>query len=106
MTNAAEKLAAFAAATNNDLYDPDFCGKGVGEWMVEAVQTHETLAQFEESSARWAECSGAQRGEIAGLSYICWSKVQNVRGAQRRSMWVIDFGEFRMAIDADARFYC
>lgn len=102
MSDLNTKLAALAAATNNDIYDAEYNG---GEWMCEAVKTHETLEQFEESSAKWAERSGIQRGEIAGMPYVCWSKVQNVKGAQRRSMWVIDFGDHRMAIDADARFY-
>lgn len=91
-------LAAFAAATSNDIFDG-------GDWLCEAVVTHETLAQFEESSASWAERSAIQRGEIAGLPYICWSKVQTIKGSQRRPMWVVDFGGFRMAIDADALDY-
>lgn len=104
MTDITSKLAAFAAATGGDqLYDPEWKG---GEWMVEAVETHETLEQFEESSAKWAERSAIQRGEIAGLPYLCWSKVQTRKGAPRRSLWVIDFGDVRIAIDADARFYC
>ena len=42
-----EQLKAFAAATNNELFDPEYKG---GEWMVEAVETHETLEDFAESS--------------------------------------------------------
>ena len=105
MTEFATKVAAFAAATNNDLYDTDYCGEGVGEWLVQAVETQETLADFEASSAKWAECSSTQSGKIAGLSFVCWAKVQARRGDQRRSMWVIDFGDRRVAIDADASYY-
>ena len=95
-------IAAFAAATNNDVYDAEYNG---GEWMVDAVETHETLEQFEQSAKNWNERSGFQRGEIVGLKYICWTSCQAHRGQPRRSMWVIDFGDVRYAIDADARFY-
>ena len=102
MTEFNTAIAAFAAATKNDLFDADYNG---GEWMVEAVETQETLADFHAAADKWAECSSTQRGEIAGLPYLCWSKVQVARGYTRRSMWVIDFGDRRVAIDADARFY-
>jgi hypothetical protein len=105
MTDFAIKVAAFAAATKNYLYDTNYCGEGVGEWLIEAVETQETLADFEAASAKWAECSSMQRGEIAGLPFVCWAKVQARRGDQRRSIWVIDFGDRRVAIDADASYY-
>ena len=47
-----ENLKKFAAATNNELFDADYKG---GEWMVEAVETQETLEQWEESSNGWNE---------------------------------------------------
>lgn len=93
-----DKLASFAAATNAEYYDPNFRG---GEWMVDAVETHETLDQFIESSKNWAERSAPTRGEIAGCPFVAWSRVQAVRGLPRRAMTVIDFGEIRYAIDAD-----
>ena len=49
MTNANEKLAALEAALP-DLLDG-------GSWMVEAVETADTLADFEAASQGWAECS-------------------------------------------------
>ena len=33
--------------------------------------------------------------------FVVWQKMQAVRGMQRRSMAVIDFGETRFAVNAD-----
>lgn len=88
-----EKLNAFAAATSLELYD--------GEWMVEAVETHETLEQWEESAKGWNERTQMKRGEIAGLPFLAWKTMQAIKGQPRRSMSVIDFGDVRFAIDAD-----
>lgn len=98
-TTLAEKLAAFADATKrHDIYDPAYDG---GSWMVEAVETHETLEQFQHSSNGWIECSKDVRGEVAGLPFIGWSKMQAHKGMPRRSLSVIDFGDIRYAIDFD-----
>lgn len=96
--NMTEKLAAFAAATNNELFDAEYNG---GEWMVEAVETHETLEMWEESSKGWNERSAMKAGEIAGFPYRAWKQVQAVKGQPRRAMSVIDFGDVRYAIDTD-----
>lgn len=93
-----EKLAAFAAATNNELFDAEYNG---GEWMVEAVETHETLGQWEEASKGWNECSSMKSGEIAGFPFRAWKQVQAVKGQPRRAMSVVDFGDVRFAIDTD-----
>lgn len=93
-----EQLNRFAAATNNELFDPEWKG---GEWMVNAVETRETIEDFIKSSASWNECSTPRRGEIAGFPFITWTKVQARRGDQRRELSVIDLGDVRFAIDAD-----
>ena len=54
-----ENLKKFAAATNNELFDADYKG---GEWMVEAVETQETLEQWEESSKGWNERTAMMTG--------------------------------------------
>lgn len=91
-------LAAFAAATNNELFDAD---PRFNEWMVEAVETQETIEQFIESSAKWASCTKDQFGEIAGCKFVAWREVQVAKGQQRRALSVIDFSDFRMAINTD-----
>ena len=96
--NMTEKLAAFAAATNNELFDAEYNG---GEWMVESVETHETLEMWEESSKGWNERTAMKTGEIAGFPFRAWKQVQAVKGQQRRAMSVVDFGDVRFAIDTD-----
>lgn len=93
-----EKLAAFAAATNNELFDADYNG---GEWMVEAVETSETIENFVEASNSYNECTREKFGEIAGFKFAAFSRVQLRKGDQRRALSVVDFGDVRVAIDAD-----
>lgn len=88
-------LTNFSAATNNELFDAEWKG---GEWMVEHVETQETLAQFEESSHQWASRTSLQRGEIAGLPFIAWSNAQARKGDTRQAMSVIDLGDVRIAL--------
>lgn len=100
--NMTEKLAAFSAATNNELFDVDLQKDGTPYgWQVEAVETHETLEMWEESSKGWNERSAMKSGEIAGFPFRTWAKCQAVKGQQRRSMSVVDFGDVRFAIDTD-----
>ena len=83
-------IEKFAAATNNDLFD--------GEWLVEAVDTFETLDMWIDSSSKWAECSPLKRGEIAGFPFLAWSKTQLHKGRPRQPVSVVDFGEMRVAL--------
>lgn len=85
----------FAAATNNELFDADYNG---GEWMVEAVETQETLEQWEESSKCWNERTAMKAGEIAGFPFRAWKSVQAAKGQPRQSMSVIDFGDVRVVL--------
>lgn len=93
-----ELLKKFGEATNNELYDPDYKD---GEWMVEAVETHETLENYADSSKVWAEKSTAKSGEIAGFKFLAWAKVQPKKGDARRQVSVVDFGDFRIVLNAD-----
>lgn len=95
-------IIKFANATKNELFDVEYNG---GEWMVEAVETAETLEQCIESAAGWNARSAMKRGEIAGLPYIAWAQVQVRKGEARRAMSVIDLGDIRYAIDADLARY-
>jgi len=96
-----EKLAAFADATNSNAYDPAYEG---GTWMVEAVETSETLEQWVESSDGWAKCSREIRGEVAGFPFVGWSNSKGARGHLRLSMTVDDFGELQIGIDFDPNY--
>lgn len=97
-----EQLKAFAAATNNQLFDADY---KAGEWMIDAVETHETLEQFAESAQNWNERTAMKSGEIAGFKFIAWKSCQALKGQPRRQMSVIDLGDVRYAIDADLTNY-
>ena len=102
MNTTTQNLAAFAAATNNELFDASPC---FNEWMVKAVETRETIEQFIESSAKWASCTNDKFGEIAGCKFVAWREVQVAKGKQRRALSVIDLGDFRMVIDTDLTYF-
>lgn len=97
--NMTEKLAAFSAATNNELFDMDLQKDGTPYgWMVEAVETHETLEMWEESSKGWNESTAMKTGEIGGFPFRAWKNVQAVKGQPRHSMSVVDLGDVRIAL--------
>ena len=96
--NMSEKIAAFAAATNNELFDTHPL---INEWSIDAVETHETLEQWLESSQEWRERSLEKRGEIAGFQFLAWKSAQPVKGQPRRSISVVDFGDVRFALETD-----
>lgn len=98
MQTMTEKLAAFAAATHNELFDAEYNG---GEWMTEAVETRETIEDFLEASKSYNECTREKFGEVAGMKFVAFSKVQTCKGDQRTALSVIDFGDLRIAIDVD-----
>lgn len=90
-----EQLKKFASATNNELFDADYRG---GEWMVEAVETHETIEQFEAASNNWNERSKAIHGEVGGFKFIAWKIAQAQKGQPRQTMSVVDLGDVRIAL--------
>lgn len=90
-----ENLKKFAAATNNELFDADYKG---GEWMTEAVETQETLEQWEESSNGWNERAAMKSGEIAGFPFRAWKSAQAIKGRPRQSMSVVDLGDVRIVL--------
>jgi hypothetical protein len=97
MTNA-EKFTAVSKTTFGDfLFDAD----NGGEWIADAVETQETLADWDDSKKYWNECAGRIEGEVAGFKFLGWSKVQSKKGDARRSVTVIDFGDFRMVLDCN-----
>jgi hypothetical protein len=95
-------LNLISEATGGDLYDAEWDG---GTWMHDAVQTAETLENFEDAAKNYAERGTIERGELAGFKFIHFGVVQTHKGAQRRSLSVIDLGDVRFAIDADLTDY-
>lgn len=91
--NAQETLAFLAVATKNELYDPEY------EWMVDAVQTQETIEDFVSASNNYAECTKENFGELAGFKFVAFKQVQVRKGHQRRALSVIDLGFARFALN-------
>ena len=100
------QLAALSAATLGEVYDlsKDPNGEIYG-WMVEAVETQETLEDFLQSAKGYRECTKAKRGSLAGFPFIAFREIQAFKGQPRRSLSVIDFGPCRYALDVDLSDY-
>lgn len=95
-------LNAFAAATNGELYDLDLDPNGeIYGWMVEAVETQESIADFVTASEAYSERTAPKHGVIAGFQVVSFREVQLRRGATRRPLSVVDFGTARFVLDAD-----
>lgn len=97
-----EQLIALALATNLEVYDHEWEG---GQWMYSAVETRETIDEFVEASHQWQECTSPKFGEIAGMPFVAWTKVQARKGDVRDCLSVIDFGDLRIAVRADLTLY-
>ena len=96
MTNI-EKFAAVSKATFGNCIFSD------GQWLIEAVETQETLNNYNDSRLTWNECAGRLEGEVAGFKFLGWSKIQPKKGDPRRSLTIVDFGDVRVALDFDPR---
>lgn len=97
-----EALANIDAATGSNVYDAAYDG---GKWMYEPTEAQNTLDHFVEASASyWLEVSADfERGEVGGLPFIVWAKVQQKKGDARNALTVIDFGDFRVSLKLDIR---
>lgn len=95
-----QQARALSDITSGNLFDADWEG---GQWMARAVETHETIEQFIQSSKSWKESTAAVRGTIAGMPCVTWKQMQAVAGQQRDSLTVIDFGDVRMAVNMCVR---
>ena len=89
-------LIKFAAATNGEIYDPEFNG---GTWMYQIEETHETFDDFVEASNRdWNESTKEKFGEIAGFKFMAFFEMQTRKGSPRQSLSIVDFANTRVAI--------
>lgn len=97
-----QALALISQATGGDLYDADYEG---GSWMCQAVQTADTVSDFEAAAKNYAEAGTIERGELAGFPFVHFGVVQVAKGTQRQSLSVIDLGDVRFAIADDLTNY-
>ena len=99
-----EMFTAVSKVAENSLgfmmFDKDYKG---GQWEISAVETQETLADFDNSKNNWAECSGRIEGTAAGFKFLGWVNVQVKKGQARQSITVIDFDDFRIVLDLDPK---
>jgi hypothetical protein len=93
-----EALQALHDKTGGDLYDAEYEG---GTWMVDCVESNESLRDFEAATFEFAERSFMKTGRICGLTFISFDRVQPRKGDARRSMTVIDLGEVRVVLDCE-----
>jgi len=96
-----EALKKISEATKDEVCDIDY--DEADPWMVDAVETHETIDDFIESSAKWNERTVARHGTIAGFRFICWNQMQAFKGDPRRQLSVIDLGEVRFALECNLK---
>ena len=62
------------------------------------VKTFETIADFDNSSKKWAEYRGRETEDCAGAAAVKWERVQMQKGMTRTDFTVVDLGEFRVVL--------
>jgi len=102
MPTLSDCLEILSKATHGDVYDHEYNG---GCWMFKAVETQESIVDFEQAVSKYADCCAMISGTLAGFSFVTWRQVQVRKGDPRRALSVIDFGMCRFAIDADLTEY-
>jgi hypothetical protein len=90
-----ENLLTFAAATNGEIFDPDYKD---GTWMYRIIETQETIDNYENAAGGWNEYQGKRHGKVAGLPFLSFKSMQCRKGDQRDSLSVVDFGDRRIVI--------
>lgn len=88
------KLAAFAAATNNELLDPE---NNDGKWLVDCTETLESFEDYIGVASR-GECSEPKFGELAGLSFCAWDSWLVSEHCLARPLSMIDIGDRRFVL--------
>ena len=89
-------LNDFALATYNEIYDTE-CNNG--EWNYQHDESNDSFDDFIESSKKyWKESTKEKFGEIAGMKFLAFGRIQIKKGAPRYSFSVVDFGDCRVAI--------
>lgn len=94
-----EKFEMLGNATNYEVYDPAY------GWMHNAVETHDEIDDFIKASESYNECSREKCTTLAGFNFVAFECVQIKKGMQRHALSVIDFGDFRVAVNVDLTDY-
>lgn len=98
MTIPTDILQKLDKATNSEVYDAAY-----GDFVYTTVETKDTLEDFKNNSAAWAERGKFFKGKLDDFNYIGWDKAQPRKGHQRDPITIIDLGEIRIALRHDVR---
>lgn len=89
-----QQFAALVKAT--DELSPGSSDPGIDNSVV---RTAETLEDFYNAQKQhWAECGAREVLDVNGFSAVKFERVQMRKGQPRRDFLVIDFGDFRAAL--------
>ena len=78
MTIPTDILQKLDKATNSEVYDAAY-----GDFVYTTVETKDTLEDFKNNSAAWAERGKFFKGKLDDFNYIGWDKAQPRKGHQR-----------------------
>lgn len=95
-----QALKKIDEATHGVLYNAS-----CGGWMVKAIETTETLTDFEAELKNYAEHGKIQRGKLAGFDFVYFGLVQVVKGHPRFILSVIDLGGVRFSLNENLTCY-
>jgi len=68
---------------------------GCGACVEDLTWTQETIADWINSSAGWAERRGYELDECDGYPYVLFERAQVRKGQPRTDIYVVDFGDVR-----------
>ncbi|MGB0991690.1 MAG: hypothetical protein ACPG32_04385 [Akkermansiaceae bacterium] len=60
---------------------------------TDVTTTNDTIADLKNNT--WNEASGLEEETHNGMTTLRWESVQGQKGAERRPLTIVDFGEFR-----------
>lgn len=82
----------------DDAIEAVFDDLGLGVTIEDIEFSRETIADWIESSAKWAERRGYEVDERSGYSYVFFPRAQVIKGQPRTDIYVIDFGAARAIV--------
>jgi hypothetical protein len=95
-----QALIKIDKATCGDIYNAS-----CGGWMVSAIETTSTLAEFEAEPKNYADPGIIQRGKLAGFDFVYFGGGQVYKEQPPFSFSVIDLGAVRFAISKNLTYY-
>jgi len=86
---------AYTLATTGSTADFDLQNLEVGDDIF--AQTFESLENFEHASqTKWSVSGEVEKMEVENCSVSHWAEMQAAKGERRKSLTVIDLGDFRL----------